>query len=125
MSEERELLESCLDEFQYQSFPCTELVTRIKELLAKPEGITPREGLTEYKRGYAKAELDLREELREENSKLREELREGISLRDHFAGLAMQGLMAADVRVVWDNESIADLAYDQADAMLERREKKK
>ena len=43
------------------------------------------------------------------------------ALRDHFAGLAMQGLLAADVRVVWDNESIADLAYDQADAMLERR----
>ena len=43
------------------------------------------------------------------------------SLRDHFAGLAMQGLLTADVRVVWDNESIADLAYDQADAMLERR----
>ncbi len=37
MSKERELLESCLDEFQYQSFPCTELVTRIKELLAQPE----------------------------------------------------------------------------------------
>ena len=82
MNKERELLESCLDEFQYQSFPCTELVTRIKELLAQPEGITPREGLTEYKRGYAKAELDLREELREENSKLREELREEISLRE-------------------------------------------
>ena len=46
-------------------------------------------------------------------------------LRDHFASLAMQGLIAADVRVVWDNESIADLAYDQADAMLERREKKR
>jgi hypothetical protein len=26
MSVERELLESCLDEFQYQSFPCTEPV---------------------------------------------------------------------------------------------------
>jgi hypothetical protein len=59
-------------------------------------------------------------ELRED---LREDLREGISLRDHFAGLAMQELMAADVRVVWDNESIAKLAYDQADAMLEEREK--
>ena len=45
------------------------------------------------------------------------------ALRDHFAGLAMQGLIAADVRVVWDNESIADLAYDQADAMLERKDK--
>jgi hypothetical protein len=39
MNKERELLESCLDEFQYQSFPCTELVTRIKELLAQPEHI--------------------------------------------------------------------------------------
>ena len=50
---------------------------------------------------------------------------DNAALRDHFAGLAMQGLIAADVRVVWDNESIADLAYDQADAMLERREKKR
>ena len=48
-----------------------------------------------------------------------------MTLRDHFAGLAMQELMAADVRVIWDNESIAELAYDQADAMLEEREKKK
>ncbi len=45
------------------------------------------------------------------------------ALRDHFAGLAMQELMAADVRVIWDNESIAELAYDQADAMLAEREK--
>ena len=50
-------------------------------------------------------------------------LHHGMTLRDHFAGLAMQELMAADVRVVWDNESIAKLAYDQADAMLEEREK--
>ncbi len=66
--------------------------------------------------------------LAEENSKLREDLREdvqeGISIRDHFAGLAMQELMAADVRVIWDNESIAELAYDQADAMLAEREKR-
>jgi len=46
------------------------------------------------------------------------------ALRDHFAGLAMQELMAADVRVIWDNESIAELAYDQADAMLAEREKR-
>jgi len=52
-------------------------------------------------------------------------LHHGMTLRDHFAGLAMQELMAADVRVIWDNESIAELAYDQADAMLEEREKKK
>ena len=45
-------------------------------------------------------------------------------LRDHFAGLAMQELMAADVRVIWDNVSIAELAYEQADAMLLEREKR-
>ena len=58
------------------------------------------------------------------NEDLQEDLRKGISLRDHFAGLAMQELMAADVRVIWDNESIAELAYDQADAMLAEREKR-
>ena len=55
--------------------------------------------------------------------KLEQETKD-TELRDHFAGLAMQGLIAADVRVVWDNESIADLAYDQADAMLAERERK-
>lgn len=51
-------------------------------------------------------------------------LHHGMTLRDHFAGLAMQVLIAADVTVVWDNQSIAELAYDQADAMLAEREKK-
>lgn len=36
------------------------IMSREKELLAQPEGITPREGLTEYKKGYAKAEQDLK-----------------------------------------------------------------
>ena len=107
MSKERELLKTILAYMCAEYLVITEFemitqiedtVKEIQELLSQPES--------------------LREDLRED-------LREGISLRDHFAGLAMQGLMAADVRVVWDNESIADLAYDQADAMLERREKKK
>ena len=50
---------------------------------------------------------------------LREDLREGISLRDHFAGLAMQGLIAAG----WDNERVGNLAYNIADAMLVERRK--
>jgi hypothetical protein len=54
---------------------------------------------------------------------LREDLREGISLRDHFAGLAMQGLLSADTTADLVCESIARLAYDQADAMLAEREK--
>ena len=34
-SKERDLLESCLDEFQYYEVPCFELVIKIKELLAQ------------------------------------------------------------------------------------------
>jgi hypothetical protein len=32
---EKDLLESCLDEFQYYEVPCFELVIKIKELLAQ------------------------------------------------------------------------------------------
>ena len=77
--------------------------------------------------------------LAEENSKLRKELqedmREGISLRDHFAGLAMQTLYSSNVK--WeptgderDEESVdlikelAHDAYQMAAAMLAEREKK-
>jgi hypothetical protein len=41
-------------------------------------------------------------------------------LRDHFAGLAMQGLIASG----WDNERVGNLAYNMADAMLAEREKR-
>jgi len=37
-------------------------MSREKELLAQPEGITPREGLKEFKKGYAQAEQDLKRE---------------------------------------------------------------
>jgi hypothetical protein len=57
------------------------------------------------------------------NISLREELQENISLRDHFAGLAMQGLLASDINTKWDENDIALIAYGQADAMMERREK--
>ncbi len=54
---------------------------------------------------------------------LREELREDLRLRDHFAGLAMQAMIAADVREVYANGDVAEIAYKQADAMLAEREK--
>jgi hypothetical protein len=61
--------------------------------------------------------------LAEENSKLREDMREdireGISLRDHFAGLAMQTLP----KNIPDMETLARLSYTMADAMLAEREK--
>ena len=49
-------------------------------------------------------------------------------LRDHFAGLAMQGLLSADATADLGRpicKSIAYLAYDQADAMLAEREGEK
>jgi hypothetical protein len=54
---------------------------------------------------------------------LREDIREGISLRDHFAGLAMQGFLAADYND-WDYEKFALTSYEQADAMLAERAKR-
>jgi len=53
--------------------------------------------------------------LLEENSKLRE----GITLRDHFAGLAMQVLLVDATSM--NNAAIN--SYDMADAMLAEREK--
>ena len=41
-------------------------------------------------------------------------------LRDHFAGMAMQGLIAS----AWDNERVGNLAYNMADAMLKERERR-
>ena len=58
----------------------------------------------------------------EENSKLREDIREGISLRDYFASLAMQGVLVKE-GIYWDDEKIALTSYEMADAMLAEREK--
>jgi hypothetical protein len=55
----------------------------------------------------------------EENSKLREGLREEISLRDHFAGLAMQVIQSKSHNIY----HITREAYWLADAMLEARDK--
>ena len=47
-----------------------------------------------------------------------------MTLRDHFAGMAMQGLVA---RTDWDTDSLdfySVWAYEMADAMLKAREAK-
>ena len=44
----------------------------------------------------------------------------GASLRDHFAGLAMQGMIACGEE--YDNAELGRFAYDVADAMLRARE---
>lgn len=70
--------------------------------------------------------------LAEENSKLREDMREdireGISLRDHFAGLAMQCYITIycgkGIPDCPDDDQIAEYAYHQADEMLLERVRK-
>ena len=57
--------------------------------------------------------LDLREDLREG-------LREEISLRDHFAGLAMQSLLTKASATV-GSDSVAMAAYHVAHQMLKER----
>lgn len=49
------------------------------------------------------------------------ELNTGMSLRDHFAGLALQGLLASQVEA--SREQFAEYAYKAADAMLIARKK--
>lgn len=46
----------------------------------------------------------------------------GMTLLDHFAGLAMQG-MQADSSFDASVQKIAEAAYSQADAMLKERQK--
>jgi len=41
MSKERDLLVSCLDEFQYHDVPCSDLIRTIKWLLNEPEQPEP------------------------------------------------------------------------------------
>jgi len=48
---------------------------------------------------------------------------EGMSLRDHFAGLAMQGMIASAIDDWGYREELCEEAYKYADAMLKAREK--
>jgi len=49
--------------------------------------------------------------------------REGMTLRQWYAGLAMQGLLAADADLVQNSLEIAARAWLQADDMLETENK--
>ena len=48
-------------------------------------------------------------------------LHHGMTLRDHFAGLAMQGFVSLNE---YNTDMIVKLSYDMADAMLAERDKK-
>jgi hypothetical protein len=46
----------------------------------------------------------------------------GMTLRDHFAGLAMQGLLSGGPNaLVGSNKKLVPFAYEIADAMLKER----
>jgi hypothetical protein len=46
---------------------------------------------------------------------------DGMTLRDYFAAKAMQGLVAADTQFTMGYVGLAELAFNQADAMLKAR----
>ena len=51
---------------------------------------------------------------------------EGLSLRDHFAGLAMQGLLAGGPdALARSNKKLVPFSYEIADAMIAERSKAK
>jgi hypothetical protein len=141
MSIERELLQRCLDEFEYKGVACNELCIDINKLLAEPETEqepvawiiqTEVEGkLLEWvctdKKHYMEEHDSIKEPIplylapkREQG--LREDLREGISFCDHFAGLAMQGLLNGVDNYTMSTK--ATWAYNMADAMLMERSKR-
>ena len=49
-----------------------------------------------------------------------EEHMTGMTMLDHFAGLAMQAMVNRESR--WEENGIAEEAYKQADAMLKERQ---
>ena len=46
-----------------------------------------------------------------------------MTMRDHFAGLAMQELLTAEIVDKYSIKYVADIAYVIADAMLKERNK--
>lgn len=47
----------------------------------------------------------------------------GATLRDLFAGMALIGLNANKICDIWPEETLAEAAYKQADAMIKARGK--
>lgn len=45
----------------------------------------------------------------------------GMTLRDWFAGMAMQGMCANQFFDQWSAGDVSEIAYEQADDMLDRR----
>jgi len=46
-----------------------------------------------------------------------------MTLRDHYAGLAMQGLLTAEIVGDYSNDHVSEIAYLIANAMIKERAK--
>ena len=129
MSKEKEFLVHALDRLKHINFEddhlTNDLIQTIQKYLAQPEQepvywenekkalLNEIDHLTNR---LAQPELST-DSLQLDEQDLREDLREG--LRDHFAGLAMQGLLASDGCGI---DSVSKFAYKCADAMIKTRE---
>ena len=123
MSKERELLKECrlILDTPFNGSTGINLRNRIAELLAQPE---QEPVYWENEKKALLNEIDhltnrlAQPELSTDSLQLDEQdLREG--LRDHFAGLAMQGLLISDGCGI---DSVSKFAYKCADAMIKTRE---
>jgi hypothetical protein len=102
------------------------LIGRAIELLAKPEPVAwvwnPARDIWERVRAFGHwqqgAIYAFGSTMPKKDEEGNEARSSGISLRDHFAGLAMQGMVATSNNM----NTIAQSAYDMADAMLKERE---
>ena len=124
MSKERELLQRLVDSGVLGGYS---FIAEVKELLAQPEHIpdvgnmvTQEPVYWENEKKALLNEIDhltnrlAQPELSTDSLQLDEQ-----DLRDHFAGLAMQGLLASDECGI---DSVSKFAYKCADAMLKTRE---
>lgn len=66
-----------------------------------------------------------REEMTDDGWRKRVRAEGGMSLRDHFAGLALNGQIKVvqDEGGIWNPKAAAALAYEFADAMIAERAK--
>jgi hypothetical protein len=53
----------------------------------------------------------------------KEEIQNGMDLRDYFAAKAMQGLLSTTKDEQWFCEDVSELCYEMADAMMKARGK--
>ena len=52
----------------------------------------------------------------------KEEIQNGMDLRDYFAGKALQGLLATVKDETWFQDEVASICYEMADKMMKARE---